>query len=1822
MAEFKINKFAYTWKGAWASGTAYIKDDIVRYGGKSFVCIRQHTAQSDFYSDLYFIFPGDTDQSPAWVKMTDGFSYREGWTPNTKYNLGDIIQYGGRLYLVIEDYTSTTVFDDNLGKHSVYSEGSSWTGNWTPATRYGVGDLIKYNGIVYRCLTGHTSATTSLGLESDQAKWSVYYEGVEYLGDYASGTRYRVNDLVKYGGSILRCTQGHTSSATITNANWTIELPGNNFTGEWSSDEQYAIGDIVKHGGYMYISRTNHSNISPGNEDFGSANWTVISKGSNFKGVWNPETQYVTGDVVQRGGQVYVATLDSSTDGSSLDYLEAGAWEVIIPGENWKNFWAANTSYAVGDVVIFDGSAYRCSYEHTADDQNFPGDNGSGFIYWTMLLHAGPGIGLRQRGDLLTYDLQRGLTGDTSTFGPTAVEVGSPTHILTIDGEDSLYYKAFNEVARELYVAPNGIDEPGRGHSIFNPFRTIRYACERAEELGHSVETNIFIRTGKYEEILPIIVPAKTALKGEEVRGVVVEPNKPIAALANDNFYSLDVLSRMREILPDVIKGDLVTPTTGNTVDQVVLSGFSDDATGVVIRELINDISDYINNKLNNSAEAPTLSGSNDPTTEPARINAALQLEDNIPFLQAEAVAFMEEYYPNYNFDSALCRRDVERYVKAFIYDLTYPGNYKSLMAARYYCNAVTGSSHEDMFYVRNATGVRNMTLQGLEGTLTSELFNGLYRKPTGGSYVSLDPGWGPDDERTWITTRSCYVQNCCTFGYGVTGQKIDGSLHNGGNKSIVSNDFTQVISDGVGAWVTNGGLAELVSVFTYYSHVGYLAEAGGKIRATNGNNSYGDFGSLAVGNDPTETPRYGTVNNRNQEAIVASAFAGEVNDFILALDFEHAGQNYTQATYSIIGSGTGASVLQEDFRDKAIFYPKLINPQDSSLPGGSGFIVIQNNAQSGGPTSITIASNDSNEEATYLGMRIIITSGVGTGQYGVISGYNTLTKVVTVQRESDGQPGWDHVVPGYPIAPLLINSTRYRIEARVTFDEPPYDANAVALPVSTYWSNIVWGETQETYANVLGSAPTGTTIEVPVSVAAWNVIKTGRTYTVNYGSSRGAGYALGQEIVISGDDVGGITPDNDITITVTGISNDSTNSITSFTHTGIAASGRFVIVPSTGTSAVASKDCINWENSTLPADRIWKGLAAGGNRFVTIGYNSASVAQSLDGKTWTSRSIASRQWNAVTYGNNTFIAVSANLNSSGRSTDGGTTWTVSNNLPVLGDSTINEWVDVTYGKGMFVAIANSNNIYAMSNDDGVTWTGGIMDVIDDSSQKDWVSISYGRDRFVAISSQGDVAYSFDTVTWYPSRMPTQDGSTVMNWKKISYGNGVFVAVCDTGGKDIAGDTTTGPTNFVATSDDGVTWVGRELASTQNWISCAYGNPDITLDDSTVRDVGNNTPTWIVISGDQTDQINLVFTGARAKGRVVLASGRVGGITLWDPGSGYTTTPDVILTDPNKSADPFFNNRIGDGVLGQPSWINRGSAYKTSTTRVTVSGNGFADIIPAYRYVTLSGLTQYPRPGAQFRIDGNSELYTAVTITPVENTTFEGLTATFQIQPWFDVDNGPTHKTLVEIREKYSQCRITGHDFLEIGTGNFLETNYPELYSSGDFFKAPENETAETDGGRVFYTSTDQDGNFRAGELFAVEQATGIVTISADYFDLNGLSELRLGGVRLGGTGTVIREFSTDPLFSADSNNVIPTQRAIKAYLANRLSVGGSDIATASFIAGTVKVGPNEIRSTINGHTIFPQRMDFYGPDATGRNGSVTGTILAQTLFYRSFKHR
>ena len=52
MADFVLGRLKFHFKGSWTTSTAYIKDDVVTYGGNSFVCLVNHTAAADFYTDL------------------------------------------------------------------------------------------------------------------------------------------------------------------------------------------------------------------------------------------------------------------------------------------------------------------------------------------------------------------------------------------------------------------------------------------------------------------------------------------------------------------------------------------------------------------------------------------------------------------------------------------------------------------------------------------------------------------------------------------------------------------------------------------------------------------------------------------------------------------------------------------------------------------------------------------------------------------------------------------------------------------------------------------------------------------------------------------------------------------------------------------------------------------------------------------------------------------------------------------------------------------------------------------------------------------------------------------------------------------------------------------------------------------------------------------------------------------------------------------------------------------------------------------------------------------------------------------------------------------------------------------------------------------------------------------------------------------------------------------------------------------------------------------------------------------------------------------
>ena len=131
------------------------------------------------------------------------------------------------------------------------------------------------------------------------------------------------------------------------------------------------------------------------------------------------------------------------------------------------------------------------------------------------------------------------------------------------------------------------------------------------------------------------------------------------------------------------------------------------------------------------------------------------------------------------------------------------------------------------------------------------------------------------------------------------------------------------------------------------------------------------------------------------------------------------------------------------------------------------------------------------------------------------------------------------------------------------------------------------------------------------------------------------------------------------------------------------------------------------------------------------------------------------------------------------------------------------------------------------------------------------------------------------------------------------------------------------------------------------------------------------------------------------------------------------------------------------------------------------------------------------------------------------------------------------------MRSKFSKIRLTGHDFLLIGTGGTVPTNYPNVNENS---AAQGQETSIKNTGKIFFVSTDQGGNFRVGEFFSVNQLTGAATLDASAFNLSGLTELRLGAIG-GQIGEAINEFSSDETMGGDSNTASPTEKAVRGFL-------------------------------------------------------------------------
>jgi hypothetical protein len=293
-----------------------------------------------------------------------------------------------------------------------------------------------------------------------------------------------------------------------------------------------------------------------------------------------------------------------------------------------------------------------------------------------------------------------------------------------------------------------------------------------------------------------------------------------------------------------------------------------------------------------------------------------------------------------------------------------------------------------------------------------------------------------------------------------------------------------------------------------------------------------------------------------------------------------------------------------------------------------------------------------------------------------------------------------------------------------------------------------------------------------------------------------------------------------------------------------------------------------------------------------------------------------------------------------------------------------------------------------------------------------------------------------------------------------------------------------------------------------------------------------NQPT----SGPITNGTVLTFTAVQPSATLSITSGTITDISVVDGGAGWnvTSTPVSIAgTGTGLSITPTVAIA---GVSGS-TIIKITSLDLTSVNRIQ---SGLASS-PVRYYQFALGDQIYEITGYRSSLDLNANWAEIDVSPPLQETITRGII----LRAGIPVNSKGSLTTKISI------MRASGHDFVLIGTGGYATTRYPnDLYGPPLQQPSTTREVVEANKGRVFYVSTDQDGNFRVGRALTVNQNKGSVNISVPL-DLSNLSSISLRR----DLGPPVNEFSIDGTMVTEADFKVPTEQAVVTYMNRRLGI-------------------------------------------------------------------
>jgi hypothetical protein len=1493
-----------------------------------------------------------------------------------------------------------------------------------------------------------------------------------WKGNWQPSTLYNKDDVVKYGATVYVCTDSHTTGTVFaTNASkFDLMVEGITFDGAYDPSTLYQVNDIVSYGGAIYVCIAETSGITPTNDTF----WSKLVGGVEWENEYNNSSLYQNGDIVSYGGYVYIATQDTTGNNPT----DTNYWDILLKGYNYRTTYQDATQYFPGDVVTYGGYQYIVK-EGVITTQAPTTSND-----WSILVR-----GVNDRGEYSNE--QTYYTGDVVLYGGVKYQVK--------DGQ----------------ISTPGFNPPSDFNTWQEYIKGFNYVGEWDNSIAYKKGDIVKYGGRQYLAIDFTIAgdaptdPTKWVLYGN---GMQWEGIWDIATAYKVN----DVVEYAQSSYISVSEGNVSNQpdTDDGTNWQLVAQG---DSNAVLAQR-----GDLLIRDANNITRLPLGPSGSFLYSDGNDVTWGHQSPLTEYYVSLEGSDSNDGRTPNTSWRT-LEHACVETYSLGQVKINIAAGTYNELVPMKIGRSVVvegnglgavtispdnsndkgygvgiskdgsTPNANSDVFHLNNGSRLRNIVFRGFG---------------TGSVCTALDPGYGPNDTSVWITSQSPYVQNCTSFTPEGTGMLIDGSLHNGGYKSAVANDWTQINSDGIGIHVKSDARVELVSVFTYYCNIGYLAESGGKIRALVGNNSYGEYGAVARGFSQAETPLTGRLQ-----------LSDDTINSVQSIDDFHSFTSYKDAVGNVYSVGHTN--------------PTGTDPSSSWDNTASEIAIVKTTSEG---TLDWIYKYENNFGAVHNIVEI------GTALYagGVIydGGVN---KGYILKISAAGEVQWSKVLGD------TSEITDVTTDGTYLYAVGNHTANGASIAKINPGGTIAWTSTID--------YTTGS----PNTLFATSCVFTGDPTTS----------------VDSYENEGDATADRNLYIAL----RDNTNNesiiarfnqnggfITAYSYGDIyinklrldtgngdgiyfAMAGYYdnsgVETPLLARISITGE--IEWQHQSTEgtANGRYLDVLPIGTDLYVVGYIEDATSSYTRGLQQKFTSNGTWVWsNTITSGTDDTWLTGINLDgvnviaSGNRLGNAFTLNTQRDTIYGIGTVTNNNWIytlpqnvvntqNTVLTKSVFAPDVNALSLSLTDQSLSLQQTSGLSRVIDAT-----------RDGFAGIGT--GINFTINGLVRKP-----KEGSVVHIEGDDETYFCIEVANYFEAQGDILG-TDNNPNAYEALTENR-TWIQEE---TIGWINDQIAN------------AGAGDLDWLGFTYDQN-------TCSRDVGLIIDALAK----DLDSSELGVFEQNDLTID----AALSYWSGSVSE-VAGQETQTIAAITYMKGLV-----ANALNKTSPAQTYSIQTQYTSHStvEAGTQTFLEDRIDIIIDVidngpSAAPLQ---VGSGSATISLDPPIPSNKTPNDNTPIVFREAFSQVRMTGHDFLDIGTGGFADTNYPVIIQE-DYPQQPDQnrEVDVSNGGRVFYVTTDQDGNFRVGDYFKVEQATGRATLSSEEFDLSGLNELQLGSIKAGKQGATVNEFSTDGTFADNSDTSVPTERATKTYVDTQ--IGLATATQSQIVAG---IDPTKSKVEVSG---------------------------------------